>query len=192
VTDTQDKRLEEVALFRYGVIADLIHTQPGWRGLGKRLSQKAELSYAIPGSRRARVAAETMRHWLKAYRRRGFDGLKPKRRRDAGRSHALPQVVADALCQLKEDRPELSVQLLIKEVIAAGPRAGRPAPAAEHGASPAVARGRDEEARAGRQGPSSFQLRARRRAVDERRNARPRGRRRRQHEAQDVPHRAHR
>jgi transposase InsO family protein len=120
VTDTQDKRLEEVALFRYGVIADLIHTQPGWRGLGKRLSEKAELSYAIPGSRRARVAAETMRHWLKAYRRRGFDGLKPKRRKDAGRSHALPQVVADALCQLKEDRPELSVQLLIKEVVAAG------------------------------------------------------------------------
>jgi transposase InsO family protein len=120
MSDTHDERLDEVALFRYGLIADLLHTRPGWRGLGKRLQEKAELSYAIPGSRRSRVAAETLRHWLKAYRRRGFDGLKPKRRRDAGSSHALPKHVADALCQLKEDKPELSVQLLIQEVIAQG------------------------------------------------------------------------
>jgi transposase InsO family protein len=120
VTNTQDPRLDEVALFRYSLIADLLHTPPGWRGIGRRLAEKAEQSYAIPGSRRSRVAAETVRHWLKAYRRKGFDGLKPKRRSDAGRSHALPQLVADALCQLKEDRPELSVQLLIKEVILAG------------------------------------------------------------------------
>ena len=120
MTDIQDKRLDEVALFRYGLIADLLHTAPGWRGLGRRLSEKAEQSYAIPGSLRARVAAETLRHWLKAYRKSGFDALKPKRRSDAGRSHALPQQVADALCHLKENKPDLSVQLLIKEVLAAG------------------------------------------------------------------------
>jgi len=120
IKDHNDERLDEVALFRYGLIADLIHTPPGTRGLGKSLSEKAQQSYAIPRSRRSRVAAETLRHWLKVYRRRGFDGLKPRRRKDAGRSHALPQHVADALCQLKEDRPELSVQMIVREVIDAG------------------------------------------------------------------------
>ena len=37
--DPQKKRLDEVALFRYGLIADLIHTPPGWRGLGARLCE---------------------------------------------------------------------------------------------------------------------------------------------------------
>lgn len=118
MTDTKDKRLDEVALFRFGLIADILRADS--REVGKLLRAKAEQSYSIPGSRRTRIAAETLRHWVKAYRRHGFDGLKPKPRKDAGRSHALPQAVADALCQLKEDKPELSVQLLIKEVIAAG------------------------------------------------------------------------
>lgn len=121
--DTQDpkeKRREAVALFRYGLIADLLHLPPGGRGIGARLAEKAEQTYDVPFSGRARVAAETLRHWLKAYRRSGFDGLKPKARKDAGSSHALPQHVQDLLCELKENQPELSVQLIIKQVLASG------------------------------------------------------------------------
>jgi transposase InsO family protein len=118
--ETQEKRREAVALFRYALIADLLHTPPGWRGLGKELQKKADKQYDIPFSSRSQVAAETLRHWLKAYRKRGFDALKPKQRRDAGSSHALPLAVADLLCQLKEDQPALSVQLLIKEAMASG------------------------------------------------------------------------
>lgn len=109
------KRVEEVALFRYGVIADLVHLPPGDRGLYERLEKKAEGDYRIPGSTRSRVAAETIRDWLKAYRKVGFDGLRPRPRKDAGQSRALPQEVADLLVAIKEDNPELSVQLVVKE-----------------------------------------------------------------------------
>ena len=104
---------EAVALFRYGLIADLLHLPPGHRTLHAQLRVKADRDYEIPGSARRRVAAETLRDWLYAYRRGGFDGLKPRPRRDTGQVRALPQAVADQLCALKEAHPAFSVAMLI-------------------------------------------------------------------------------
>src|SRR5713101_6211928 len=104
---------EAVALFRYGLIADLLHLPPGHRRLQAQLRAKADRDYEIPGSARRRVAAETLRDWLYAYRRGGFDGLKPRPRRDTGHTRALPQAVADQLCALKEAHPAFSVAMLI-------------------------------------------------------------------------------
>lgn len=116
MSQPQNPRLDEVALFRYGLIADLKDLPPGTKGLGERLAQKAALRYCIPGSTRTRVQAETLRYWLRAYRKGGFDALKPKPRKDAGTSHALPAQVADLLCSLKEEKPTHSVQMLIREL----------------------------------------------------------------------------
>jgi putative transposase len=108
-----DKAREGIALFRYGLIADLAHRQEGERGLYALLRKKAEKVYEIPGSRRSRVAAETLREWLALYRRGGFEALHPKPRSDQGRARAIPQELADLLCALKEETPALSVNLLI-------------------------------------------------------------------------------
>jgi transposase InsO family protein len=66
------------------------------------------------------VAPETLRHWLKEYRRGGFDALLPKARADRGRSRALPQAVADALMSLKDEQPALSIPQLIRTVRESG------------------------------------------------------------------------
>lgn len=116
--EEEKKRIEEVALFRFGLIADLVHLRPGEPGLYERLAKKAEGEHRIPGTSRNRVAAETMRDWLKAYRKLGFDGLKPRPRKDTGQSRALPQAVVDLLVSIKDENPELSVQLVIKEALA--------------------------------------------------------------------------
>jgi transposase InsO family protein len=112
------KRSEEVALFRYGLIADLTHLMPGTKGLYRLLGEKAAKDYCIPASTRTRVAEETLRGWLKKYRVGGFEALAPQPRSDAGSSRALPQEVKDLLLSLKEDNRELSVQLIIKEALA--------------------------------------------------------------------------
>jgi transposase InsO family protein len=104
---------DTVALFRYGLIADLLHLPAGDRSLHVRLREKAAREYDIPGTTRRRVAAETLRDWLYAYRRAGFDGLKPRVRADHGHARALPQAVADQLCALKEAHPTYSVALII-------------------------------------------------------------------------------
>jgi len=111
---------QALALFRYGLIAEFLQQPPGDRGLYARLREKAKGEYNIPGSRRTRVAAETMRHWLAAYRRGGFDALIPKGRSDRGRPRALPQSVADALTALKDEQPHLSIPQLIRAVVGSG------------------------------------------------------------------------
>lgn len=104
---------QAVALFRYGLIADLIHLPPGSPGMGAKLQAKAKQNYNIPSSQRQRVAAETLRDWLKRYRRGGFDALLPKPRADRGQPRRLPDAIAEALITLKEQYPRLSVRLLI-------------------------------------------------------------------------------
>jgi putative transposase len=113
-----EKLREQIALFRYGVIADLVHRLPGERGLLALLEEKAAREYEIPGSRRRHVAEETMRDWLTAYRRGGFEALHPRPRSDQGRSRAIPQPLADLLCNIKEEQPALSVAQVIEQALA--------------------------------------------------------------------------
>jgi putative transposase len=113
-----EKLREQIALFRYGVIADLVHRPLGERGLLPLLKEKAARDYQIPGSRRHHVAEETLRDWLTAYRRGGFEALHPKPRADQGHSRAIPQVLADLLCSIKEEKPALSVSQVIEQVLA--------------------------------------------------------------------------
>jgi len=115
MNDPDPDRRQAIALFRYGVIAELLHLPPGFKGLYKHLAERAERDYTIPGSTRTRVAAETLRDWLQAYRRGGFDALVPKPRADRGQSRALPAAAVEALLTAKETNPKLSVQLVIRE-----------------------------------------------------------------------------
>jgi transposase InsO family protein len=114
MNDPDTDRAQAIALFRYGVIAELLHLPPGFKGLYKHLAEKAARDYTIPGSTRTRVAAETIRDWLQAYRRGGFDALLPKPRADRGQSRALPAAVVEALLAAKEANAKLSVQLVIR------------------------------------------------------------------------------
>ena len=115
MNDTPSDHRHTVALFRYGLIADLAQLPAGTKGLYALIQAKADHDYAIPGSTRTRVAPETLRDWLKRYRRGGFDALLPKTRTDRGRPRSLPPQVADILLGVKEGNSRLSVQLVIRE-----------------------------------------------------------------------------
>ena len=120
---------QAVALFIYGLISEFLHRPHNQPGVYQRLRQKAAQDYQIPGSLRQRVAAETLRHWIKDYKRGGIDALKPKPRNDLGRSRALPQHLADQLLALKEEQPHLSVAQLIASLTPAPTAAASPATA---------------------------------------------------------------
>lgn len=112
---TDVERRQQVALFRYGTIADLVQLPLGHRGLYKLLENKAAREYEIPGTLRRHVAVETMRGWLSDYRRGGFDALVPKVRSDHGAARAIPARVVDVLCEIKDATPDLSIPLVIRE-----------------------------------------------------------------------------
>ena len=115
MNNTGSDHRQAVALFRYGLIADLVRLKPGSKGLYAKIADKAAAEYTIPGTTRTRVAAETIRDWLKRYRHGGFDALLPKPRADRGQSRSLPAPVVDVLLEIKEGNPALSVQLVIRE-----------------------------------------------------------------------------
>jgi len=115
MSETKQEHLQRVALFRYGLIADLLHIKAGSGELYEEIRKRAARQHEIPGSARSRVAGETIRTWLKRYRRQGFDGLVPKLRGDRGQSRTIPQDVSDILVSIKEENPALSVPLVIRE-----------------------------------------------------------------------------
>ena len=134
MNDADEQLRREVALFRYGLIADLIHLPPGTPGIGDKLRAKAEQQYTIPGTLRTRVAAETVRDWLLHYRRGGFDALYPKTRADRGRPRRLPAEVAELLLSIKAEHPSWSVRQVIADAGASGhlPDGVRPAHSTVH------------------------------------------------------------
>jgi hypothetical protein len=118
--DESPSHAEQVALFRYGLIADLIHLRPGGGRAGRygryvKLREKAAAAYTIPGSRRTRVAVEAIRGWLHDYREHGFEGLKPKPRADVGTTRHIPQHVADLLVALKDEHRDWTIPTVVAE-----------------------------------------------------------------------------
>ena len=117
MTDEAQSPETQTALFRYGLIADCVQLPKGkGNGLHAKLAEKAAQHYAIPSSRRTKVAVETMLDWIAAYRKGGFDALKPKERSDAGSSRKLPQEVIDRLVAYKDEHPLFTVPMVIAEV----------------------------------------------------------------------------
>jgi transposase InsO family protein len=120
MTDSRNDHRHAVALFRYGLIADLVRLEPGAEGLYRLIAEKAERDYVIPGTSRTRVAAETLRHWLKRYRAGGFEALLPKPRADRGRPRTIPEDLAELLTAIKAQHRELPVRAVIEQARASG------------------------------------------------------------------------
>jgi putative transposase len=65
-TDPHDLNTD-IALFRYGLIAQLVHTPPDTGQQERLLREIASRTYTIPGSTRTRVSVTTLRRYLKTY-----------------------------------------------------------------------------------------------------------------------------
>ena len=96
-SDAHDRNTA-IALFRYGLIAQLVHTPPDSGQQESLLREIAARTYTIPGSSRTRVSLTTLRRYLKTYVAQGFDALRPVARTDTGASRAIsPEVLTQAI-----------------------------------------------------------------------------------------------
>jgi transposase len=108
----------EIALFRYGLIADVVYSPPSANGLYRRLIEKAAMEYRIPGTTRTRVSAETLRCWLRLYQKGGFSALLPKLRSDRGKLFLLTPALKQALEAQYRDHPEWKVRVHYRNLVA--------------------------------------------------------------------------
>lgn len=105
---------EQVAGFRYGLIAPIVSRQtplaPG--ELKTYFEHLSSQTLEIPGQTSKRLSVRTLERYLSQYRKHGWDGLLPNPRRDKG-SHRLSEDVIAAAIALRRERPERSVEQII-------------------------------------------------------------------------------
>ena len=127
--DTHERQTE-IALFRYGLIAALIHEAPGQSMQEECLREIAAKRYEIPYSTRTRVSVSALRRYLKRYRAGGFEALYPQQRSDAGQPRVFSTEILAKLISLREIQPDRTTPMLV-EILwrdGADPNADKPAP----------------------------------------------------------------
>lgn len=117
---------KEIAVFRFGVIADIVGRKLE-RGEKERIiREKASCRWDIPFSTRSRISRSTILSWARAYSKaRNLESLYPEDRRDRGRPRVMDEETIAALVRLKGERRGLSLPVLLKEAKTRGILPGR-------------------------------------------------------------------
>jgi len=108
---TEDEK-KEVAVFRYGIIADFVGATRLDRGERETLLQdKCARKWSIPHSRRTHVSRSTIVRWIAAYHagRDRLEALLPQDRTDQGCVRAIDDETGLAILRLRQELPKIPV-----------------------------------------------------------------------------------
>jgi putative transposase len=118
-TESNYEQLQEaIAQFRFSVIAELVNPYLDRGSLSELIRQKASREYDVPGIGRRRYRVACLKKWLAAYRSHGMEGLKPRRRRDAGVPRVLSEAEAAGIIRHLEEHPHLTARAAVKALVA--------------------------------------------------------------------------
>ena len=110
-----EKKRENIALFRYSLIVPFLSQEElEWGVKGELIQRMVSEITTIPFSQKTSLNESTIRRYLKIYRDKGFDGLKPKNRSDKGKSHKIPLETLEKAFLLKKEEPRRSARKIIQ------------------------------------------------------------------------------
>jgi len=108
---TKDEK-KEVAVFRYGIIADFVGATRLDRGERETLLQeKCARKWSIPHSPRTHISRSTIVRWIQTYHQGGckLEALTPQDRTDQGHVRAIDEETGLAILQLRQELPKIPV-----------------------------------------------------------------------------------
>jgi len=111
--DQEQKK--QIAVFRFGVIADFVTGATLHRGEKERLlADKCARKWTIPYSRRTSIGRSTIRGWIASYHNGGcrLEALYPGDRADRGKSRSIDDETATNLICVRNEMPEATVETL--------------------------------------------------------------------------------
>lgn len=114
----QEKDREKVALFRYGLIAPILNGQVA--NQKEYLAEVAGKVHQVPYYGPKEFTPKTLAGWLLAYRRAGFEGLKPKQRSDRGQSRKLTREQEEHLLALRSEMRDMPVSFFYDRLVDKG------------------------------------------------------------------------
>ncbi len=109
-----DERALTLALFRYGLVADLAEREdfgPGERTA--RIRELASQTHYRPGHGPVKVSERTLYAWLAAFREGGLTALLPLRRKDLGTRRVLSDEVIQRAVQLRKEQAKRTTRTLL-------------------------------------------------------------------------------
>jgi putative transposase len=113
-----EEQKKQVAVFRFGVIADFVTGARLPRRGDKRLliAQKCARKWTIPFSHRTRIGKSTVRDWIARYQAGGqkLEALYPRDRSDSGKPRRIDPETAANLVQLRQEMPKATVAAVIE------------------------------------------------------------------------------
>lgn len=114
----QEKDREKVALFRYGLIAPILNGQVA--NQKEFLAEITGKTHQVPYYGAKEFTPKTLACWLLAYRRAGFDGLKPKPRSDRGQSRKITRDQEEHLLDLRNRHRDMPVSVFYDRLVDQG------------------------------------------------------------------------
>ena len=106
---------EQVAVFRYGLIAPMLHGSVEDRG--EYMAEASGKVYQVPYYGATEYSPKTIRAWLSAYQRDGLDGLKPRQRSDKGKPRVIPLEARQKILELREGNTQVPVTVFYQQLV---------------------------------------------------------------------------
>lgn len=114
----EEKDREQVALFRYGLLAPIITGQV--HSKSEYLAKVAAKKHSVPYYGEKEFTPKTMAAWLLTYKREGFEGLKPKKRSDRGQPRRLSREQEEHILALRRLEREMPVTVFYDRLVDKG------------------------------------------------------------------------
>jgi transposase len=117
-TIMNDETRQQIALFRYGILAPLISGT--YDDLGSRkgfFRDAASRTYTNPRGLDTTLSASTLERWFYQYQKHGFDALLPQKRVDTGMSRKLDGDMIEQINYLKQEYPRIPATLIHQKLV---------------------------------------------------------------------------
>ena len=113
-------RIEDVALFRYGLIHPIVTDATQGETKQAYMKRIAVTEQMLPNGKRGYVGVGTLKEWTTNYRKYGLKGLKPKQRKDTGINRRLTEEQKDEIIRLKTQSPNRPATVIRKRMMMTG------------------------------------------------------------------------
>lgn len=103
---TNEER-EQIALFRYGIISPMISGMIEYKSVKDGLEKVGSREYEHPNGKRVRYSPTSIERWYYTYKKKGFEGLKPQKRKDEGGIRKLDKEIIEVIEHYVKEYPRL-------------------------------------------------------------------------------------
>jgi len=116
----KDEKFQQIALFRYGLIAHALTQTFDAPSLAQYFRNIAAKKHLHPDGKLVDVTVYALERWYYCYKRSGLAGITPKVRSDTGKSRALPEKSISRIYELRETFPYITGKAIYSKLIEEG------------------------------------------------------------------------